>query len=479
MAELERKLFLGGRLKRLRRDLALTQTRMAEDLGVSPSYLNHLERNQRPVTAQLLLRMAQAYDLDLRAFSATDSGGEADLSEVFADPMFRDLPIPRHEVSELAENAPGAAEAIVRLYRAYGDRLRREQLSDGAVLGAADEGEAAPITTPTDWVRDHIQAARNHWPDLDDRGEALADALAVPAHALEAALSGRLAERHGVAVKVLPVDVMSGYARRYDIHRRRLLLSETLDAESRLFAVAYQLALNEHADAVNAIADRAGAPDQPTRRLLRVSLTNYLAAAIVMPYARFLEAAESLGYDLALLTARFGVSAEQVAHRLTTLSRPGAKGVPFFFLRVDQAGNVSKRFAAGPSPFSRFGGACPRWNLHAAFRQPGRVLTQIVETPDGARYFTLSRTVPRPTSGWTGDEAELAIGLGCELKYAPRLVYARGLDLAAPVVSEIGPTCRLCERLNCRERAAAPLTRTLTVDEWVKPLTPFPFEAHG
>lgn len=301
-----------------------------------------------------------------------------------------------------------------------------------------------------------------------------------PGWTLEAAVEKRLLDRHAVRVQVMPAEVMGEFLRKYDIHRRRLMIAETLGATGRAFAVAYQLAKTEHADAIERIIEAAGTPDLPTRRLLKVSLTNYLAAAIQAPYAAFHKAAESLGYDISLLKARFGMSYEQVAHRLTTLSRPGARGVPFFLMRVDQAGNVSKRFASDAFPFSRFGGACPRWNLHSVFRTPGRIASQIIETQDGARYFTLSRTVRRPAVGYHGTEdAELAIGLGCELKHAAKLVYAKGLDLAQPVVTEIGPTCRLCERENCRERAAPPVTRTLTVDDWSRSVSPYPFATHG
>jgi predicted transcriptional regulator/plasmid maintenance system antidote protein VapI len=477
MAEIERKLFLGGRLKRLRRDLALNQTQMAKDLGLSPSYLNHIERNQRPVTAQLLLKLAQTYDLDLRSFTGDpEGGGEADLQEVFADPLFKELAIPRHEVNGLVENAPTAAEAVVRLYRAYLDRRRREALTPDDI--AADE-IATPASTPTEWVRDYIQAHRNHFPELDEAGEAIADELGPVGWGFEAAAEGRLASRHKIRVQVMPAKVMVDHLRRYDIHRRRLMVAETLAGAGRAFAVAYQLAQTEQADALNRRIEAASAPDLPTRRLLKVSLTNYLAAAIQAPYRPFHKAAEELGYDISLLKARFGMSFEQVAHRLTTLSRPGARGVPFFLMRVDQAGNVSKRFASEAFPFSRFGGACPRWTIHSVFRNPGRIAVQIVETPDGTRYFTLSRTVRRPATAYSGsDEGELAIGLGCELKHASKLVYARGLNLEEPAVTEIGPTCRLCERANCRERAAAPITRTLTVDDWSRSVSPYPFATH-
>jgi predicted transcriptional regulator/plasmid maintenance system antidote protein VapI len=468
-----KKLFLGGRLKRLRRELGLTQTGLADGLGVSPSYLNHLERNQRPMTAQLLLKLAQAYDVDLRAFSGEiHAEEEADLHEVFADPLFKDLSVPRHEVSDVVENAPGAAAAMTRLYRAYRDQQRRQALAQPQ--DQASSAEARLADAPPAWVRDYLQSRRNHFPDLDALGEAISGELAARPHLFEAAATSRLAERHKIQVSVMTYDVMGPWLRRYDYHRRRLMLSEQLEPQSRAFAVAYQLALAEGAEAINALVEGSDAPDLPTRRLLKVSLANYLAAAAMMPYAAFHRAAEALAYDLSLLSARFAASFEQVCHRLTTLSRTGARGVPFFMIRIDPAGNISKRFAGAAFPFSRFGGACPRWNVHAVFKEPGRIATQVIETQDGARYFTVSRTAPRAAGG-----GELAISLGCELKHAGKLVYAKGVDLEHPAVTEIGPTCTLCERQMCPDRAAAPLSRTLTIDEWSRTVSPLPFETHG
>jgi predicted transcriptional regulator len=472
MSTAERKLFLGGRLKRLRRDLGLNQTRMAEDLGLSPSYLNLMERNQRPVTAQVLLRLAEAYDLDLRAFStAGDAAGASELGEVLTDELFRDLSIPRHEISEVSENAPGVAEAISRLYQAYVDQRRI------AALGAADPTQdtfAEPARTPSTWVRDFIQDQRNYFPELEAAAEALAGELA--AEPQEFALAGRARlERHGIKVQVGSVDLMSGFVRRYDYHRRRLYLSEMLPASGRAFAIAYQLALAEQGELIGTLVEGADAPDKPTRNLLRVSLANYLAAAVLTPYPAFLSAAESSGYDLELLCARFAVSFEQACHRLTTLARQGARGVPFFMLRVDAAGNISKRFAGSAFPFSRFGGTCPRWNIHGAFQSPQRIINQIVETPDGARYFTFARTVHRISAAGETHEADLAIGMGCELKYASRLIYSRGMDLNNPAAVAIGPACRICERANCPQRAAEPVTRTLTIYDYQKSISPYPF----
>ena len=470
----DRKLFLGPRLRRLRRELGLTQTRMAEDLGVSPSYLNHLEHNQRPVTAQVLLRLAETYDIDIRSLSADhEAAGAQDLGEVFADPLFRDLGVARHEVAEVAENAPSVADAIVRLYRGYAERRRFSELG---IPRVGDE-EAGLAVTPSDWVRDFIQGQRNYFPELDEAGETLAGELKAEPQGFFAAARQRLNERNGIQVRIVPPETLPDSVRRYDHHRRRLMLSEMLSASGCAFAVAYQLALNEHDATLNALADRARPPDAPTRRLLRVSLANYLAGATLMPYEAFRQACERTSHDIDLIGARFGASFEQVCHRLTTLARPTSRGVAFVMLRVDSAGNISKRVAGGASPFSRFGGSCPRWRIHQAFRTPGKVLAQIVETPDGARYFTLARTVPRVSSAFAEEDADLAVGIGCELKFAPRLVYSRGLDLANPLVTEIGPACRICERPACPQRAAEPLNRTLLVDDFTKSISPYPFAA--
>jgi predicted transcriptional regulator/transcriptional regulator with XRE-family HTH domain len=463
----ERKLYLGGRVRRLRRELGLNQSAMAAEIGISPSYLNHLERNQRPVTAQVLLRLAEIYNVDLRSFAAegADGTGIDQLAEIFADPMFVDLAIPRYELLEVADNAPSVADAVARLYASL---VERRQHPAG---GAPDE---TSLITPESWVRDYIQAQRNHFPDIEEAAETLSGALGDPGGAFEA-LRRRLKEGYGVEARVVPPELLDFASQSYDLHRKRLMLSALLRHESRIFGAAYQLALLELAPLLKRTIEAAAAPDPPTRRLLHMSLANHAAGAIMMPYGRFLAAAETQRYDVDRLCALFSASVEQVSHRLTTLGRAGARGIPFFMLRVDAAGNISKRFAGESFPFSRFGGTCPRWNLHAAFQTPGRVATQIVETPDGARFFTISRTVERAVRLDPRESSQLAIGLGCDVRHAPKIVYADGLDLAKPSVTPIGPACTICPRIRCPQRAAAPAGRTLAVRETEKTISPYPF----
>jgi predicted transcriptional regulator len=269
--------------------------------------------------------------------------------------------------------------------------------------------------------------------------------------------------------------VLEDASQNYDPQRRVLMLSSLLRPENRTFGIAYQLALLEFAPIIARMLEAARAPDPGSRRLLHMSFANYAAGAIIMPYGKFLRAAEEHRYNLDRLTAQFGANVEQVSHRLTTLSRPNAKGVPFFMLRVDPAGNISKRYAGESFPFSHFGGTCPRWHLHTAFQTPGQTIRQLIETPDGQRFFTISRTIERPIRPDLRDDALLAIGLGCDVKHAHRIAYADGLELAKTAATPVGPACAICPRLQCAYRATPPAGRMLAVEENRKSISPYPF----
>jgi hypothetical protein len=467
---LRRKLFLGARLKRLRRERGLNQSQMADELGISASYLNHLERNQRPVTAGILLRLAESFDVDVKTFASEggDGGGATQLAEIFSDPMLADLGVSRYELVELADNAPGIAEGVARLYTAFRE-LQRQPVED-------DTGGSDPrvLITPETWVRDYIQAQRNHWPELEDASETLGGALNDPLSVAEP-LRRRLKEAWGVEVRVVGPEILEDASQHYDPQRRVLMLSSLLRPENRQFGIAYQLALLEFAPIIARMLEAARPPDPGSRRLLHMSFANYAAGAIIMPYGKFLRAAEEHRYAIDRLCAQFGANVEQVAHRLTTLGRSGAKGVPFFMLRVDPAGNISKRYAGESFPFSHFGGTCPRWHLHAAFQTPGQTIRQLIETPDGQRFFTISRTIERPIRPDLRDDALLAVGLGCDVKHASRIAYADGLDLVNTPATPVGPACSICPRLQCAYRATPPAGRMLAVEENRKSISPYPF----
>ncbi|GAA3899718.1 XRE family transcriptional regulator [Sphingomonas limnosediminicola] len=467
---LQRKLFLGARLKRVRRERGLNQSQMAGELGISASYLNHLERNQRPVTAGILLRLAQGFDVDVKTFASEsgEGGGANQLSEVFSDPMLSDLGVSRSELVELADNAPAVADGISRLYTAF--RELQRQPAEAEAAGS----DPRVLITPETWVRDYIQAQRNHWPELEEASETLGGALVHPLSTAEP-LRLRLKDAWGVEVRVVGPEILEDASQQYDPQRRVLMLSSLLRPENRQFGLAYQLALLEFAPIIAQMLEAARPPDPGSRRLLHMSFANYAAGAIIMPYGKFLRAAEEYRYAIDRLCAQFGSNVEQVAHRLTTLGRPGAKGVPFFMLRVDPAGNISKRYAGEAFPFSHFGGTCPRWHLHNAFQTPGQTIRQLIETPDGQRFFTISRTIERPIRPDLRDDALLAIGLGCDIKHAPRIAYADGLDLLNTPATPVGPACAVCPRLQCPYRATAPAGRMLAVEENRKTISPYPF----
>jgi predicted transcriptional regulator/transcriptional regulator with XRE-family HTH domain len=462
----DRKLYLGPRLRVLRRDLGINQSKMAEELGVSPSYLNHLERNQRPLTAQMLLRLANTYDIDIRDFVAGAGDVAAGLAEMLSDDLVRDIGIPRHEILDVAENYPSVVEAVTRFYRALTDLRRVPDMLERM------DGKGQAAGSALDWLREFVAQRGNHFPDLDAAAEEIAAQLGEDPGALEADLRARLKEKHGITVRVMPADAMVATLRVYDLHRRRLMLSERLAAPSRLFALAYQLAMAELADPVVALVARSDAPDEDSRRLLAVALTNSAAAALLMPYGRFHKLAEESRYDLDLMQARFGVSFEQLAHRLTTLGRNGERGVPFFMLKIDRAGTVSKRLPGEAFPFARFGGACPRWNLYESLHGDGRALGQLIETPDGRRFVTFSRALPVAGGARL---SRAAIGLGCDVKYAPRLGFADALLAGTATPTTVGPACHLCEREACPDRALPPITRTLEASHYLHADTPYAF----
>lgn len=469
--DIERKLFIGPKLRRIRRELGLSQTKMAEDLGISPSYANLMERNQRPVSAQILLRLADVYDLDVKMLaSSEDDRSLAEIAEIFGDPIFRDLTIAPHELRDLVESCPSVADALQRLYSAY-----QQTQADGARPGGGEAGADA-VQAPVDIVRGVIETNRNYFPALDDAAEALAAELTGGEASLMPSMVERLRARHGVRLRVLPSEVMGDTLRRFDRHRRQLQLSEMIGQSGRSFQLAFQLAQMEFAETLDRIVEECAIADPTARRMLRIYLANYFAGALMMPYSRFFAAAEGSRYDIAVLSRRFDASFEQVCHRLTTLQRPTAKGVPFFMIRVDDAGNVSKRYASGRFHLSRYGGTCPIWNLHETFRAPNEILTQRLELADGSLFFSIATAVPGTPQPFSRREARFAIGLVCEMKYAQRLIYADAEGAAAP----IGTNCRLCERNDCAQRAEAPASRPIIIDETMRRVVPFFFDPrHG
>ncbi|MCC7319903.1 MAG: DUF2083 domain-containing protein [Rubellimicrobium sp.] len=470
------KLIIGQRLRVLRSSLGLTQAQMAAELGVSASYVTLIESDQRPASARFLMRLAEVYDLNVSELApSTDAQLAAEFGAALKDPAVELPNLPRAEVEAVLQASPRLAAAFVRLHDRYREGLLRP-LADDNPLTDRDKVEVlAGASRPVEAVRAWLNQRRNHIDTLDRAAEALADTLGLHRNEPHVALTARLAE-HGIRTRILPAEVMGEQLRRFDLHRKELMLSELLGQSSRRFQIGVLLARLEQDAAMTALVEEAGLTDPAAVTLMRVTLANYFAAALLMPYGRFLAACESTRYDVELLGHRFGSSFEQTAHRMSTLQREGARGIPFFFVRVDRAGNLSKRFSAGRFPFSRFGGTCPLWNIHAAFETPDQVQTQIIRMPEGTSYFSIARTVTR-AGGTHGQPAQrLAIGLGCDVAYAPRLIYADGVDLERLKPVDIGLNCYLCERSDCAARAHAPINRRLRVNERERSLAIFQFE---
>ena len=455
-------LLAGTAIRRLRRREGLTQAAMAARLAISASYLNLIERNQRPLSARLLVQLAERFDFDPRSLRQDEAVGGIDgLRRRLADERFADLSIDRDEMAEWLAAAPQGALAFARLYDAGG----------GTAQAAA--------TDPMDLVRREIERWRNHFADLDAAAEDLADELRLSNAEIGSALAERLRQRHQLAVRILPIDVMPDRLRRLDLHARQLQLSEQLDQSSRNFQIAVQLAMLEQRDAIAALADGAGFADRAAWRLFRRHLAAYFAAAMLMPYGRFIRACEATGYDLPLLQRRFAVGFEQLAHRLTTLQRVGQRGLPFFMARLDRAGQFSKRYAgASGTTLLESSASCPLWNVHRAFEQAGRIIMQNVAFTDPAgqtsQWFTLARTV-EGNGALGSDSARFVVVLGLETGMAGQLAAARGIGLSADQSEPIGAGCALCHRADCQQRSLAPRGAVLEFDERSRGLTPFEF----
>ncbi len=452
----------------LRRRRGLRQVDLAQKLGVSPSYLNLIEHDQRPLTAALLLKLADLYPGELKSFASDgDARLVSDLHEVFGDALFEENDVTTSDLRETAANE-AVSRAIVKLYRAYRDALESMQGIASRVVEGGELVGIDPARLPSEEVSDVLQENRNHFPTLEEAAERLSEDAALERSDIYPGLVRCLAAL-GVELVVSRHAGEKTPMRRFDAAAKRLFVSETLAPHARNFQIAHQIGLLTLGDRLDAIVARSRLTTPDSVALCRVALASYFAGAVLMPYEPFLESAQALRYDVELLERRFGASFEQVCHRLTTMRRPGREGVPFHFIRVDIAGNISKRFSASGITFARFSGLCPRWNVHTAFMTPGLVRTQLSRLPDGTTYLCVASTVRQTLGGFGAAHPLHAISLGCEVRYAPHLVYGDGLDLHNPNAAvPIGITCRLCERTDCDQRAFPAVHRKLGIDENVR-----------
>jgi len=459
------KLYAGAKLREVRTRVSLTQKDFAAKLGVSLPYLNQMENNNRPVSTSVVLSLAQEFGLDVTELSAGDGTRlVSDMREALADPVFAaDMP-PLADLRLVASNAPALAHAFLDLHRAYRQTHERLASLDEA-LGRED---ARLRPSPWEEVRDFFHYCDNYIDAVDRAAERFATAEGGHGNIRLAAVSAL--SNAGINVSFEDSDTL----RRFDAGAGTLVISTRAAHQSQTFQLLLQVALLRQNALLDATLDLARFHSDEARAIAKIGLANYFAGAALMPYASFLEAAQSTRHDLEQLATGFGASIEQVCHRLSTLQRPGAKGIPFFFVRVDQAGTITKRHSATRLQFARFGGACPLWNVHRAFEQPGQFLRQLAETPDGARYVSLARDVSKTGGRFGAPVRRFAIALGCEVKHAPQLVFADGLDISRDAAFEpIGISCRICERKECHQRSVPPLERQLSVDPDLRGVLPY------
>ncbi|NEN77265.1 short-chain fatty acyl-CoA regulator family protein [Nocardioides zeae] len=464
------RVYAGGRLRRMRQDRGMTQVDLAKVLAISPSYLNQIEHDTRPLTVSVLLRINEVFGIDPGFFAPRDTArAMIELREALPGRPGAS-PVPLADLQELAGRMPEVAEAVIELYRRY-----REAGDHLAAL--TDSRSSATANSPHEMVRDYFYRYQNYVDELDQAAEQSARAVGTRRGEVRRRLREYLAQTHRITVAVRPREegAPTGEMHRYDAASRVLTFSPHLRPGQQAFRLATELAYLEQGDLIDGLLDAEPWPSDEARHLARIGLANHFAGAFILPYTPFFRAAEKFRYDLELLADHFGVSYETIAHRLSTLQRPGMRGVPFIFVRVDRAGNISKRQSATGFHFSRSGGTCPLWNVYESFAAPGRVITQVAEMPDGQRYLWVARSLTRNRAGHGQPAKTFAVGLGCEVRHSGRLVYADGLDIEdSRTVMPIGPGCKTCERPRCPQRAAPPIGGQLAVEDHRSTFVPYP-----
>ena len=455
----EEALLAGPAIRRLRKRENLTQAAMAARLSISPSYLNLIERNQRAVSARVIMALVEQFEFDPRSLREDDAiGGLDGLMRRLADERFADLGIDREEAEEFLATSPQVAAAFVRVFDTAGTGVEKS-------------------VDPLSASRLEIERWRNHFADLDVAAEELADEMRLSRGDMGVALADRLRERHQLSVRILPSDVLTDTLSRLDLHARQVQLNEMLSPASRNFHLAVQLAQLEQRDRIDAIAQGGRLEEEAARQFFARHLTGYFAAALIMPYGRFLRACEATGYDLPVLQRRFGVTFEQLAHRLTTLQRVGQRGLPFFMARLDRAGQFSKVFVgASTARFLDGEVSCPLWAAHLAFERAGELQVQFIALDDSGErqggWLTMAKC---PVGTGAAGEARYSIVIGIEAVLAGDLAQARGISLRPADAQPIGPGCARCHREHCPQRSLPPRGRRLEFDRRRRGTTPFEF----
>jgi predicted transcriptional regulator/transcriptional regulator with XRE-family HTH domain len=461
------KTFSGARLRRLRQERGLTQAALAQALELSTSYVNQLENDQRPITVSVLIALTERFDLPPQYFSSdTDARLVADLSDLFTE-TGAEHGTTRTQIEEFVARMPEIGRSLVTVHRRLRDAT--EELEGYRSRATAETSLPSERPMPFEEVRDFFYDRNNYIGELDLAAERLFTESGMRPGGLDIQLTELMRDQFGIVVVIdsgLSGDLPETSKRRYDADTKVLKIARWLLPGQRAFQIATQLALLSQSDLISAIVATDHELSTESRGVARVGLANYFAGAFLLPYSEFHQAAEELRYDIDLLGRRFEVGFETVCHRLSTLQRPKKRGVPFIFVRTDKAGNISKRQSATAFHFSRVGGSCPLWVVHDAFAQPGRIARQVAQMPDGRSYFWVAKTTAPEGRGYLGQRKSFAVGLGCDLAYADKLIYSTGVVLDDPTTAvPIGAGCKICNREACAQRAFPYLGGRVVVDE--------------
>ncbi|SDD59485.1 acetate metabolism transcriptional regulator RamB [Rhodococcus tukisamuensis] len=465
------KTFVGARLRQLRGERGMSQAALAQTLEISASYLNQIEHDVRPLTVPVLLRITEVFGVDTSFFSSQDDTRLiAELREVALDQEMG-IEADAHEIAAMVSAHPSLAKAMVNMHRRY--RNTTMQLAAATEDRYSDGSGSGSITMPHEEVRDYFYQRQNYLHELDTAAEDLTARMRFHRGDVAGEIARRLETVHDVQI-VQRIDLGEGVLHRYDPVGRVLEISPHLSGGQRVFKFAAELAFLECGDLLDKLVDEGSFTSDASRSLARLGLANYFAAATVLPYGQFHDVAEEFRYDIERLSAFFSQSYETICHRLSTMQRPKQRGIPFSFVRVDRAGNMSKRQSATGFHFSSSGGTCPLWNVYESFAYPGKIMTQIAQMPDGRSYLWVARTVERRAVRYGQPGKTFAIGLGCELRHAGRSVYGDALDLDnREIATPIGAGCRVCERTNCPQRAFPPLGKDIDINEHRSSVSPY------
>ena len=455
---------IGPKIKSFRRQLGLQANKLAEQLGISASYLNLIESGKRKIDGDLLLKVCEELKIELSDLTnKSDLNLVNDISELLDDKLFEDLDIVGPEVKDLVNTNPKIAKALIKL----GDNFKQK---DHEIINKVENLSGKIIDSrktafPGEVISDFLQEKKNYFPKLEEFANNVFEKVQKNNRTRYVALCEFLKTEYSITVKDVIPDEGKPFSKIFNKNKKELLLSDYNSLETKKLHAAAQIAQEGAMKEINDYLSEFKFPTEESKRLTQIALLNYCGAAILMPYKLFHSECKKLKYDLELLQNTFATSFEQVAHRVTSLQDPKLPGIPFHFLRVDVAGNISKRFSLSGIEIPRYGGACPRWNVYSAFSRPGVIQAAVSKMTNGEKYVCIARTVEKGVGRYGQKKSMLSIGLGCEAKYAKDFVYTENLSLSDKKTEiPIGVSCRTCDRLDCSQRAFPPLHKKFDVD---------------